>query len=99
MYLRAICHHALGHASAAAADYNACMNYSPKPGRVQSEESTMYQYLSFYQRELALYVYHHLDMPVVDFSMDCEIPALFKVTTLLMLRSPYVMLNSFILIV
>ena len=79
MYLRAICHHALGRAVAAAADYNACMNYSPKPGRVQGEESTMYQYLSFYQRELALYVYHNLDRPVVDFSMDCEIPALFKV--------------------
>jgi hypothetical protein len=44
-----------------------------------AEEGRTYQYLSFYQREMALFVWHALDRPVERFSLDTELPALFKV--------------------
>lgn len=61
LYARAICHHALGDVRSAAADYEAAFACDPlkSAGRgavAPSEEAVAFKYLSFFQREMALYL-------------------------------------------
>jgi len=44
-----------------------------------SEETRSFQFLSFYQKEMALYLYNSLDRPVQDMCLDAELQPLFKV--------------------
>uniref|UniRef100_A0A383VVQ9 Uncharacterized protein n=1 Tax=Tetradesmus obliquus TaxID=3088 RepID=A0A383VVQ9_TETOB len=79
LYMRAICYHALGYARAALADYEACMNCKPRVDEGPAgEESRMFQFLSFYQREMALFTAHSLDRRAADFCLDSELTPLFK---------------------
>jgi len=89
LFLRAICHHALGEFEEATADYQRCLTYTGVPkssspaclrptGRGVSEDALAFQALSFYQKELALYLYHHLDRPTSTFCMDKDMLPLFK---------------------
>jgi hypothetical protein len=39
----------------------------------------MFQFLSFYQREMALFAAHNLDRKAADFCLDSELTPLFKV--------------------
>ncbi|KAG2493602.1 hypothetical protein HYH03_008119 [Edaphochlamys debaryana] len=79
LYLRAICYHALGGVREAVHDYEECLNYIPKGGLANvSEETRQFQFLSFYQKDMALYMYHSLDRRAADFCPDSELPAVFK---------------------
>ncbi|GLC64956.1 hypothetical protein PLESTF_000225900 [Pleodorina starrii] len=79
LYLRAICHHALGAVREAVRDYEECLNYVPKSGHAAAtEEARQFQFLSFYQKDMALYMYHSLDRKAADFCPDSELPAVFK---------------------
>jgi hypothetical protein len=40
---------------------------------------SMFQFLSFYQREMALFTAHNLDRKAADFCLDSELTPLFKV--------------------
>ena len=44
-----------------------------------SEDSRSFQYLSFYQKEMALYLYHNLERQFRHMCLDAELPPLFKV--------------------
>eukprot|EP00775_Hariotina_reticulata_P011921 gene11921-12065_t len=79
LYLRAICFHAQGYARKAVADYDACMNCKPRmdEGPV-GEESRMFQFLCFYQREMAMFVYHNMEKRSADFCLDTELSPVFK---------------------
>lgn len=44
-----------------------------------SEEARQFQFLSFYQKDIALYFYHSLERRAKDFCPDSELPAVFKV--------------------
>lgn len=76
MFMRAICYHAIGHFKQAVDDYTGCMQWSK--GQI-SDEGRTFQFLSFYQKEMALYTYRRLDKNVTDFCPDSELSALFKV--------------------
>lgn len=55
LYLRAICHHALGNAREAVEDYERCLTYQRPHGTTGpalTEEARSFQYLSFYQKEV-----------------------------------------------
>ncbi|GLI61283.1 hypothetical protein VaNZ11_003633 [Volvox africanus] len=79
LYLRAICHHALGAVREAMRDYEGCLNYVPRNGSTTpTEEARQFQFLSFYQKDMALYTYHSLDRKAADFCPDSELPAAFK---------------------
>eukprot|EP00798_Chlamydomonas_sp_ICE-L_P018637 gene18637-25152_t len=75
LYMRAVCHHALGNTKEAVKDYTACLAVSLGSA---SEDEVSYQALCFYQREIVLYVFHSLDRNVDEFSMDAELQPLFK---------------------
>ncbi|GIL49345.1 hypothetical protein Vafri_5718 [Volvox africanus] len=79
LYLRAICYHALGAVREAMRDYEGCLNYVPRNGSTTlTEEARQFQFLSFYQKDMALYTYHSLDRKAADFCPDSELPAVFK---------------------
>ncbi|PNW88256.1 hypothetical protein CHLRE_01g021450v5 [Chlamydomonas reinhardtii] len=79
LYLRAICYHALGAAREAVRDYDDCLGHVPKTGIANvSEEARQFQFLSFYQKDIALYFYHSLERRAKDFCPDSELPAVFK---------------------
>ncbi|KAF8058901.1 SRFR1 [Scenedesmus sp. PABB004] len=79
LYLRAICHHALGSTRAAVADYEACMNAPPRADDGPAgEESRTAQFLCFYQREMALFAAHAAHRRAADLCLDSELPPLFK---------------------
>ncbi|KAG2452817.1 hypothetical protein HYH02_002163 [Chlamydomonas schloesseri] len=79
LYLRAICYHALGATREAVRDYDDCLGHVPKTGIANvSEEARQFQFLSFYQKDIALYLYHALDRQAKDFCPDSELPAVFK---------------------
>ncbi|KXZ44388.1 hypothetical protein GPECTOR_68g359 [Gonium pectorale] len=81
LYLRAICHHALGAVREAVRDYDECIGRIPKGGLSNAtEETRQFQFLSFYQKDIALYMYHSLDRRAADFCPDSELPAVFKRT-------------------
>jgi hypothetical protein len=42
----------------------------------------MFQYLCYYQRELALWMWHNLDTRAADICLDTELAPAFKVLTL-----------------
>ena len=44
-----------------------------------SEETRSFQYLSFYQKEMALYLYHNMYRGMPDMCLDAELQPLFKV--------------------
>ena len=71
------CQHALGHHREAAQDYEKAL--LAEAGEKAGEETRSQQFLAFYQKELALYAYSHLDLPVRGYSLDQEISPLFKV--------------------
>lgn len=75
LYMRAICHHALGYMREAVRDYEETLTWTR--GNV-SEEGRTFQFLSFYQKEIVLHMNKNLDRPVVNFCWDTEMPALFK---------------------
>ncbi|KAK9842872.1 hypothetical protein WJX74_003734 [Apatococcus lobatus] len=76
LFLRGACQHALGHHREAARDYEkALLAETPEKA---GEETRSQQFLSFYQKELALYAYSHLDLAVRGYSLDQEISPLFK---------------------
>lgn len=104
LYLRAICHHALGNMREAVRDYEDCLAFVPKSpspalpasgsssragagdglsggagGSNVSEEARSFQFLSFYQKDIVLYMAKSLDRNAADFCPDSELPALFKV--------------------
>ena len=75
------CHHALGHLSAAVRDYETAWETAMKAtsaGTKLREEAQSCQWLSFYQRELALYTFAHLDQPTVDFCPDRDLHPILK---------------------
>ncbi|GAX83792.1 hypothetical protein CEUSTIGMA_g11217.t1 [Chlamydomonas eustigma] len=74
-YQRAICYHALGYIKEAVRDYEACMSWTKG---LATEETRAFQYLSFYQKEMALYLYHNLDRGMKDMCLDAETQPLFK---------------------
>ncbi|PNH05026.1 Tetratricopeptide repeat protein 13 [Tetrabaena socialis] len=80
LYLRAICHHALGATREAIRDYDECLGHIPSRGGLANatEEARQFQFLSFYQKDIALYFYHALDRRAQDFCPDSELPAVFK---------------------
>lgn len=47
-----------------------------------AEEARSRQFLSFYQREMALYSLTHLDIPVAEYSIDRDLHPVFKVCAL-----------------
>lgn len=82
LFLRAICHHALGNVHEAVADYEACLSYqrpTTSTAPPLNEEARSFQYLSFYQKEMALYLYNSLDRLAASFCPDAELMAVFKV--------------------
>ena len=76
LFLRAICHHALGYVREAVRDYEDCLTFSSSNS---TDEQRAFQFLSFYQKEMALYMYKNLDRPVLNFCPDAELQPLFKV--------------------
>ncbi|KAG2444526.1 hypothetical protein HXX76_001272 [Chlamydomonas incerta] len=79
LYLRAICYHALGATREAVRDYDDCLGHVPKTGIANvSEEARQFQFLSFYQKDIALYFHHSLERRAQDFCPDSELPAVFK---------------------
>ena len=75
LYQRGVCYHALGYMSEAVRDYEECMRVN-KPDA--SEETRSFQYLSFYQKEMALYLYSNFDKKTHEYCLDCDIQPLFK---------------------
>ena len=82
LYHQAISHHALGNLSEAVASYSACMAYNANPYDGETEEEKIYPFLSFYLREVALYMHHHLEEPVVNYSLDADLSPELKVRLL-----------------
>lgn len=83
-FLRAACYHALGNHKNAVADYIRCLDFEGKLQKDEPSDRVQLVVLAFYQKELALYVYHKLDAPVASFCMDKDISPIFKVTNLLL---------------
>ncbi len=55
-----------------------------------TEEARQFQFLSFYQKDMVLYMYRSLDRRAADFCPDTELPDVFKVrqhTTFLLLTA------------
>jgi tetratricopeptide (TPR) repeat protein len=75
LYQRGVCYHALGYMREAVRDYEECMSVN-KPDA--SEETRSFQYLAFYQKEMALYLYSNYDKKTHEYCLDCEIQPLFK---------------------
>jgi hypothetical protein len=48
-------------------------------GVIASLPCRMYQFLSFYQKELTLWMYHNLDTKAGDICLDTELAPAFKV--------------------
>lgn len=69
------CHHALGSHLDAAKDYTGAfsLNSSELGGDSRSR-----QFLTFYQREMALYARQHIDCPVEDYCLDHDLHPIFK---------------------
>lgn len=78
-FLRAACYHAIGLHSNAVRDYLCCMEYEKSLEKDDEEERRQMMYLAFYQKEMALYLRHQLDVPVSEFCMDIDLPPIFKV--------------------
>lgn len=77
LYQRAICYHALGYVKNAIKDYEDCLGFVKSGGNL-SEEARSLQFLSFYQKEMALYQYRSLDRNMRDTCLDAELQPLFK---------------------
>jgi tetratricopeptide (TPR) repeat protein len=84
----AVCYHGLGYHDQAEQDYRKAFSITLKTlseddlnHRKLPEIATL-QFLSWYQRELALYMKNVLDHPVHDISLDLDLPPEFKVTFL-----------------
>lgn len=75
LYQRGVCYHALGYMREAIKDYQACMSVNKEDA---SEETRSLQYLSFYQKELALYLYSNFDKRASEYCLDCDVQPLFK---------------------
>jgi tetratricopeptide (TPR) repeat protein len=81
LFQRAICHHALGYIREAVQDYDECMVTQGSNGKGNGgsgEEAKTLQYLCFYQKEMALYLYHSLDRTFREICLDAELLPLFK---------------------
>ncbi|MEW5314536.1 MAG: hypothetical protein WDW38_006026 [Sanguina aurantia] len=76
LYIRAICYHAMGYMKEAVRDYEDCLAWSRATN--MTEETRAFQYLSFYQKDLALYLYKNYDTPASSFCPDVDISPLFK---------------------
>jgi hypothetical protein len=70
------CHHALGYFIEAVRDYERAMSVESPD---LTDDARSRQFLSFYQREMALYVHARLDTPVADYSLDRDLHPVFKV--------------------
>ncbi|BDA45969.1 probable UDP-N-acetylglucosamine-peptide N-acetylglucosam at N-terminal half [Coccomyxa sp. Obi] len=75
LHLRGACHHAVGEFIEAVANYERAFSMdNPDLG----EDARSRQFLSFYQREMALYALSRLDDPVADYCVDCDLHPIFK---------------------
>ena len=75
------CYHALGYLQSAVRDYEAAWETAVKvtgAGTKLREEAQGCQWLSFYQRELALYTFAHLDQPTTEFCPDRDLHPIMK---------------------
>ncbi|CAD7704338.1 unnamed protein product [Ostreobium quekettii] len=77
-YLRAACHHALGFHKKAVQDYLRCIEYEKTVSREDPVERHQLLVVSFFQKEMALYTRHRLDIPVDTFCPDIELNPIFK---------------------
>ncbi len=74
------CFHALGYHAQAVRDYNDALGFE-HAGTVEdvNPETLSLQYLSFYQRETALYLRSRIDAPIDTFCLDADLRPDFKV--------------------
>ena len=79
--LAGACYHAVGYLQSAVRDYEAAWETAMKvtgAGTKMREEALGCQWLSFYQRELALYTFAHLDRPTSEFCPDRDLHPIMK---------------------
>ena len=69
------CHHALGSHSEAVRDYESAFSVTSKD---LGEDTRSRQFLTFYQREMALYTRSNEDRLVEDYSLDHDLHPVFK---------------------
>jgi hypothetical protein len=69
------CHHALGSHLDAVKDYTGAFSLNSSE---LGDDSRSRQFLTFYQREMALYARLHIDRPVEDYCLDHDLHPIFK---------------------
>ena len=69
------CHHALGSHLDASKDYTGAFSLNSSE---LGDDSRSRQFLTFYQREMALYARRHIDRPVEDYCLDYDLHPIFK---------------------
>lgn len=70
------CHHAVGEFIEAVANYERAFSMEvPELG----DDARSRQFLSFYQREMALYTLNRLDEPIAEYCLDRDLHPIFKV--------------------
>lgn len=69
------CHHALGNTHEAVKDYESTFSITSSE---LGEDAKSRQFLTFYQREMALYMRSNIDRPVDEYCLDHDLPPEFK---------------------
>jgi hypothetical protein len=55
------------------------MAYNANPYDGETDEEKLYPFLSFYLREVALYMHHHFEEPMANYSLDADLSPELKV--------------------
>ena len=74
------CHHALGNHREAVKDYESAFSVTSAD---LGEDARSRQFLTFYQREMALYTRSNEGRPVEDYCLDHDLHPVFKASPLL----------------
>ena len=74
------CYHALGYHARAVQDYQRAFTAPANPDAPEEEHSQ--QFLSFYQKEHALWMHSRLDTSIQEFCLDKDLLPSFKVRVL-----------------
>ncbi|GMH35900.1 hypothetical protein BSKO_03768 [Bryopsis sp. KO-2023] len=77
-FLRAACYHATGRHEEALKDYMRCLEFEKRITAEDGLDRHQLVVLAFYQKELALYARHKLDVPISTFCLDRDISPVFK---------------------